>query len=131
MFEIKQFICIKMDLALNNLQRLICHKAQTNQPTNQPTSKKTNKQINTQRPKDSRIIISKNDKEEFLQRNWDDLITLIKISLFRIFRNNIIYYMVLFTNIYYMVTVDLIVISNLNMFEVFSLYNFWLVYLAS
>ena len=29
-------ICIKMDLALNNLQRLICHKIQpTNQPTNQ------------------------------------------------------------------------------------------------
>ena len=27
-----------MDLALNNLQRLICHKIQpTNQPTNQPT----------------------------------------------------------------------------------------------
>ena len=27
-----------MDLALNNLQRLICHKTQiTNQPTNQPT----------------------------------------------------------------------------------------------
>ena len=26
-----------MDLALNNLQRLICHKSQpTNQPTNQP-----------------------------------------------------------------------------------------------
>ena len=28
-------ICIKTDLALNNLQRLICHK---NQPTNQPIS---------------------------------------------------------------------------------------------
>ena len=28
-------ICLKMDLALNNLQRLICHK--NNQPTNQPT----------------------------------------------------------------------------------------------
>ena len=27
-------ICVKMDLALNNLQRLICHKTQT---TNQPT----------------------------------------------------------------------------------------------
>ena len=26
-----------MDLALNNLQRLICHKNPTNQPTNQPT----------------------------------------------------------------------------------------------
>ena len=35
MFEIEQIICIKMDLALNNLQRLICHKTQT---TNQPTS---------------------------------------------------------------------------------------------
>ena len=31
-----------MDLALNNLQRLICHKTQT---TNQPT-KQTNKQTN-------------------------------------------------------------------------------------
>ena len=27
------FICIKMDLALNNLQRLICHKTQTNKQT--------------------------------------------------------------------------------------------------
>ena len=27
----------KMDLALNNVQRLICHKNPTNQPTNQPT----------------------------------------------------------------------------------------------
>ena len=32
-------IYIKVDLALNNLQRLICHKTQsTNKPTNQPTS---------------------------------------------------------------------------------------------
>ena len=29
MFEIELVICIKMDLALNNLQRLICHKTQT------------------------------------------------------------------------------------------------------
>ena len=29
MFEIKLIICIKMDLELNSLQRLICHKAQT------------------------------------------------------------------------------------------------------
>ena len=33
MFEIELIICIKMDLAFNNLQRLICHKTQT---TNQP-----------------------------------------------------------------------------------------------
>ena len=31
LFEIELTICIKMDLALNNLQRLICHKP--NQPT--------------------------------------------------------------------------------------------------
>ena len=31
LFEIELFICIKMDLALNNLQRLICHKTQINQ----------------------------------------------------------------------------------------------------
>ena len=30
LFEIELFISIKMDLALNNLQRLICHKTQTN-----------------------------------------------------------------------------------------------------
>ena len=37
-FYREQTICIKMDLALNNLQRLICRKTQpTNQPTNQPT----------------------------------------------------------------------------------------------
>ena len=34
LFEIELIICIKMDLALNNLQRLICHKNPTNQPTN-------------------------------------------------------------------------------------------------
>ena len=28
----------KQDLALNNQQRLICHKTNTNQPTNQPTN---------------------------------------------------------------------------------------------
>ena len=26
LFEIEKFICIKIDLALNNLQILICHK---------------------------------------------------------------------------------------------------------
>ena len=36
LFEIELIIiCIKMDLVLNNLQRLICHK---NQPINQPTN---------------------------------------------------------------------------------------------
>ena len=30
LFEIELFICIKMDLALNDLQGLICHKTQTN-----------------------------------------------------------------------------------------------------
>ena len=33
MFKIELIICIKMDLVLNNLQRLICHKTQT---TTQP-----------------------------------------------------------------------------------------------
>ena len=33
LFEIELTICIKMDLALNKLQRLICHKSQ---PTTQP-----------------------------------------------------------------------------------------------
>ena len=37
MFEIELFICIKMDLALNNLKRLICHK---NQPNKQSSSYK-------------------------------------------------------------------------------------------
>ena len=30
LFKMEQFICIKMDLALNNQLRLICHKPQTN-----------------------------------------------------------------------------------------------------
>ena len=35
MFEIELIICLKIDLALNNIQRFICHKAQTtNEPTN-------------------------------------------------------------------------------------------------
>ena len=37
LFSIEQIIYIKMDLALNNLQRLICHK--TNKPTNQQNSR--------------------------------------------------------------------------------------------
>ena len=36
-FSIEQIICIKMDLALNNLQRLICHKTKQTKP-NQSTS---------------------------------------------------------------------------------------------
>ena len=35
LFEIELSICIKVDLALNNLQRLICHKTKPNKP-NQP-----------------------------------------------------------------------------------------------
>ena len=31
LFEIELFICIKMDLTLNNLQWLICHKIKPNQ----------------------------------------------------------------------------------------------------
>ena len=34
LFEIERFICIKMDLALNNPQREICNKTQTNKQTN-------------------------------------------------------------------------------------------------
>ena len=33
LFEIELTIRIKMDLVLNNLQRLICHKSQTTKPT--------------------------------------------------------------------------------------------------
>ena len=39
MFEIELIIFIKMDLALNNLQRLICHKIQPTQPN--PTQPQT------------------------------------------------------------------------------------------
>ena len=38
LFEIELFICITMDLALNNLQRLICHKTQTTNPTWEKTT---------------------------------------------------------------------------------------------
>ena len=34
LFVIELFICIKIDLALNNLRTLICHKTQTNKQTN-------------------------------------------------------------------------------------------------
>ena len=34
LFKLELFICIKMDLALNNLQGLICHKTQRNKQTN-------------------------------------------------------------------------------------------------
>ena len=33
MFEIELFICMKMDLGLNYIQRLTCHKTQTNKTT--------------------------------------------------------------------------------------------------
>ena len=33
MFEMELIICIKIDLALKNLQKLLCHKKTTNQPT--------------------------------------------------------------------------------------------------
>ena len=39
LFEIELFICIKMDLVLNNLQRLICQTTQTNKTSNQLCSK--------------------------------------------------------------------------------------------
>ena len=42
LFEMELFICIKMDLALNNLQRLIHHKTETN---NQPTFLNVQKEI--------------------------------------------------------------------------------------
>ena len=34
LFELELIICIKIDVALNNLKRLICHKTQPNKPTN-------------------------------------------------------------------------------------------------
>ena len=39
LFSIEQIIYIKMDLALNNLQRLICHKTQQTKPNPQNQSK--------------------------------------------------------------------------------------------
>ena len=44
MFDIELFICMKMDLALNNLQRLICHKTLTNQ-TSVSSQRKSKGQI--------------------------------------------------------------------------------------
>ena len=38
MFEIEVIIKIKMDLALNDLQRLICHKTKPNQTMSQDKS---------------------------------------------------------------------------------------------
>ena len=32
LFEVELFFCIRSYLALNNLQRLVCHKTQTNKP---------------------------------------------------------------------------------------------------
>ena len=40
MFEIEQFICIKMDLALNNRQWLMCHKTKPNQTNTHTKNKK-------------------------------------------------------------------------------------------
>ena len=46
-----------MDLALNNLQRLICHKTQTNK-------KKTNKQKNPKQTIIERLYLDKLDNQE-------------------------------------------------------------------
>ena len=35
LFKIELIICIKIDMALNNLQRLICHTTQTTKKTKQ------------------------------------------------------------------------------------------------
>ena len=51
--KIEQFICIKMDLALNNLQWLICHQTKTNQLINQSTS------FNRKSPQVSRTLVCK------------------------------------------------------------------------
>ena len=56
MFEIKLFICIKIDLALNNPQRLICHNTHTKRHWHKHTDahwcrhrhKNINVQINTE-----------------------------------------------------------------------------------
>ena len=45
LFEIELFICIKIDLALNNLQVLICHKTQTNTQTNKLNQNKRNQTL--------------------------------------------------------------------------------------
>ena len=39
LLEIDRIICMKMDLALNNQQRLISHKIQTNKQTNKLVDK--------------------------------------------------------------------------------------------
>ena len=58
LLEIELIICIKMDLAWNNLQRLICHK--TNQPTSQPTNQPTNQPaINWNRKLSRKIELKK------------------------------------------------------------------------
>ena len=46
LFEIELFICIKVDLGLNNQQKLICYK---NQPTNQPITTTTTNNNNNYR----------------------------------------------------------------------------------
>ena len=57
MFEIELIICIKMDLAFNNVQKIICYK---NRPTDQPTNenegivnwfRKDNQHLNRDREK--------------------------------------------------------------------------------
>ena len=43
MFEIQLFICIKLALALNNLQWLMCHKTKSNQTKSGLLTRKINK----------------------------------------------------------------------------------------
>ena len=50
MFEIELIIYIKMDLALNNLQRLICHKTQPTQPSTKIKRKLKKSAKNSMKP---------------------------------------------------------------------------------
>ena len=68
-----------MDLVLNNIQRLICHKNPTNQPTNQPNQTKDRKKIisrykNTKKKHilDKKTIFSMNEMffENDIHSDW-------------------------------------------------------------
>ena len=60
LFEIDRINCIKMDLALNNLQRLLCHETQ---PIYQ-TDRKTTKVVNINWKKNSCLDISNYKRQD-------------------------------------------------------------------
>ena len=72
LFEIELTICIKIDLALNNLQRLICHKTQLTNHLSSLEESYTGKNIGRKIYRNN-ILFPKAISNRFILSNMTDL----------------------------------------------------------